>query len=229
MDTIRNAADSHNGGSSAISYAELTERELWNTLFQRIEEEASDYTYRLDLRTRDELINTADEIDAMMTCRAELIAQGESLPREELVFLLRQDRPLETLSNAWLAHRNVEVGEVFQSLLAGLCDEARQKASEPPPKTVRELLERHPEECVHLMTPCGFVDVDPNEAERLLRGEAVVAHPGASGYQMPVEAEELLEMEVLSLKIDEQGCWYALTEHPHQQQEHSQQKLEMTM
>ena len=28
--------------------------------------------------------------------------------------------------------------------------------------------------------------------------------------------QELLEMEVLSLKRDEHGCWYALTDHPQQ-------------
>ena len=75
---------------------------------------------RLDLRTRDELIQTADEIDAMMTCDCELRLLGECLPREELVFLLEQDRPLEQMSKAWMEHRNVDVGETFQSLLTGL-------------------------------------------------------------------------------------------------------------
>lgn len=42
------------------------------------------------------------------------------LPREELVFLLEQDRPLEQMSKAWMEHRNVDVGETFQSLLTGL-------------------------------------------------------------------------------------------------------------
>ena len=44
------------------------------------------------MRTRDELIQTADEIDAMMTCDCELRLLGECLPREELVFLLEQDK-----------------------------------------------------------------------------------------------------------------------------------------
>ena len=67
-----------------------------------------------------ELIQTADEIDAMMTCDCELRLLGECLPREELVFLLEQDRPLEQMSKAWMEHRNVDVGETFQSLLTGL-------------------------------------------------------------------------------------------------------------
>lgn len=97
-----------------------TNTELWDILSQRIEDEMADYMRRLDLRTRDELIQTADEIDAMMTCDCELRLLGECLPREELVFLLEQDRPLEQMSKAWMEHRNVDVGETFQSLLAGL-------------------------------------------------------------------------------------------------------------
>lgn len=97
-----------------------TSTELWDALSQRIEDEMADYMRRLDLRTRDELIQTADEIDAMMTCDCELRLLGECLPREELVFLLEQDRPLEQMSKAWMAHRNVDLGETFQSLLTGL-------------------------------------------------------------------------------------------------------------
>lgn len=97
-----------------------TSTELWDILSQRIEDEMADYMRRLDLRTRDELIQTADEIDAMMTCDCELRLLGECLPREELVFLLEQDRPLEQMSKAWMEHRNVDVGETFQSLLTGL-------------------------------------------------------------------------------------------------------------
>ena len=85
-----------------------TSTELWDILSQRIEDEMADYMRRLDLRTRDELIQTADEIDAMMTCDCELRLLGECLPREELVFLLEQDRPLEQMSKAWMEHRNVD-------------------------------------------------------------------------------------------------------------------------
>ena len=64
-------------------------------------------------------------------------------------------------------------------------------------QTVEELLTSYPDDYFQLMTPCGFVDLTPSETEKLLRGEATMAHPGVSGCQMPVEAQELLEMEVL--------------------------------
>ena len=103
-----------------VNYKEMSEQELWDALSQRIEDEMADYMRRLDLRTRDELIQTADEINAMTTCDCELRLLGKCLPREELVFLLEQDKPLEQMGMAWMEHRNVDVGETFQSLLAGL-------------------------------------------------------------------------------------------------------------
>ena len=97
------------------------------------------------------------------------------------------------------------------------------------PQTVEELLKSYPNDYFQLMTPCGFVDLTPSETEKLLRGEATMAHPGVSGYQMPVEAQEILEMEVLSLKRDEHGRWYALTDHPQQQMEQTPEESQMTM
>ena len=97
------------------------------------------------------------------------------------------------------------------------------------PQTVEELLRSYPNDYFQLMTPCGFVDLTPSETEKLLRGEATMAHPGVSGYQMPVEAQEILEMEVLSLKRDEHGRWYALTDHPQQQMEQTPEESQMTM
>ena len=167
----------------------------------------------------------------MMTCHSELMAFGEGLPRGEMIFLLQQEKPLELLSKAWMEHQNVDVGETFQSLLTGLYDEAQQTQVRDmvQPQTVKELLRRYPNDFFQLMTPCGFVDLTPSETEKLLRGEATMAHPGVSGCQMPVEAQEILEMEVRSLKRDEHGCWYALTDYPQQQMEQAPQEPQMTM
>ena len=187
---------------------------------------------RLDQLSRDELIQAADEISAMMTCHSELMAFGENLSRKKMIFLLQQEKPLELLSKAWMEHQTVDVGETFQSLLTGLYDETRQTQVRDmvyaiQPKTIEELLTSYPDDYFQLMTPCGFVDLTPSETEKLLHGEATMAHPGVSGCQMPVEAQELLEMEVLSLKRDEHGCWYALTDHPQQKMEQAPQEPQM--
>ena len=172
------------------------------------------------------------QISAMMTCHSELMAFGENLSRKKMIFLLQQEKPLELLSEAWMEHQTVDVGETFQSLLTGLYDETRQTQVRDmvyaiQPKTIEELLTSYPDDYFQLMTPCGFVDLTPSETEKLLHGEATMAHPGVSGCQMPVEAQELLEMEVLSLKRDEHGCWYALTDHPQQKMEQAPQEPQM--
>lgn len=86
---------------------------------------------QLDLLSHDELILAADEISAMMTCHSELMSQGESLPRRELIFLLNEDKPLKLLRNAWLDYQNVDVGEEFQNVLTGLYDQKQEQKQEP--------------------------------------------------------------------------------------------------
>ena len=215
-----------------ISQKQLTSGEAWSALFNKTENEMAGYMNRLDQLSRDELIQAADEISTMMTCHSELMAFGENLSRKKMIFLLQQEKPLELLSEAWMEHQTVDVGETFQSLLTGLYDETRQTQVRDmvyaiQPKTIEELLTSYPDDYFQLMTPCGFVDLTPSETEKLLHGEATMAHPGVSGCQMPVEAQELLEMEVLSLKRDEHGCWYALTDHPQQKMEQAPQEPQM--
>lgn len=214
-----------------LGFLPLNTRDDFNVLYKFFSrgEFTDDYMNRLDQLSRDELIQAADEISAMMTCHSELMAFGENLSRKKMIFLLQQEKPLELLSEAWMEHQTVDVGETFQSLLTGLYDETQQTqvcdmVYAIQPKTIEELLTSYPDDYFQLMTPCGFVDLTPSETEKLLHGEATMAHPGVSGCQMPVEAQELLEMEVLSLKRDEHGCWYALTDHPQQKMEQAPQE-----
>lgn len=100
-----------------MNYEGLSNRELWELLFQKTENEMAAYMNSLNQLPRAELIMAADEISAMSTCRAELMALGEDLSREKMLFLLRQEKPLELLSEAWMERRTVDEGELFQSLL----------------------------------------------------------------------------------------------------------------
>lgn len=63
-----------------MNYEGLTDRELWQLLFQKTEAEMAVYMRGLDQLPRSELIMAADEISAMATCRAELMALGETSP-----------------------------------------------------------------------------------------------------------------------------------------------------
>lgn len=115
-----------------MNYEGLTDRELWQLLFQKTENEMAGYMNRLDQLSRDELIQAADEISAMMTCHSELMAFGENLSRKKMIFLLQQEKPLELLSEAWMEHRAMDEGELFQSLLIEVYeDEHQQLLNEP--------------------------------------------------------------------------------------------------
>ena len=115
-----------------MNYEGLTDRELWQLLFQKAAAEMAVYMRGLDQRPRSELIMAADEISAMATCRAELMALGENLSRGKMLFLLRQEKPLELLSEAWLERRAMDEGELFQSLLIEVYeDEHQQLLNEP--------------------------------------------------------------------------------------------------
>ena len=132
MDDIRNTSALFVGGQDTAPHTERTARALWQLLFQKTENEMAGYMNRLDQLSRDELIQAADEISAMMTCHSELLVFREDLPRKEMIFLLQQDKPLELLSEAWMERRTMDEGELFQSLLIEVYeDEHQQLLNEP--------------------------------------------------------------------------------------------------
>ena len=115
-----------------MNYEGLSNRELWELLFQKTENEMAAYMNSLNQLPRAELIMAADEISAMMTCHSELMAFGEDLSRKKMLFLLRLEKPLDLLSEAWMEHRTVDEGELFQSLLIEVYeDEHQQLLNEP--------------------------------------------------------------------------------------------------
>ena len=65
----------------------------------------------------------------MQVCRGRLTAQEESLPREELQFLLQVENPLEVLRDAWLERQSADEGKTFSSLLSDLREDAQRMRS----------------------------------------------------------------------------------------------------
>lgn len=207
----------------------LTERELRYSLGEKLKECWDTYKNSLLTLSAEELIKQAEEIAAVQVCYSELRCIESDLDRDLCSFLLQQDDPLSALSEARMAQQNVDVGETFQSLLDDLYRDGSNQVRAPARQTVKELLETYPHDSFQFMTPSGFVDLTPNETEILLRGEAVMAHPGASGYELPVPAEEILELEIETLEQGEDGRWYALVDTPAPQMDASEQGLQMNM
>ena len=76
--------------------------------------------------------------------------------------------------------------------------------------TVREFLERHPEEPVFMMTPGGYVYLVPEQIGNLLAGQAVPGSPYSWRECVQIKAEELLQQMVDSMNHAD-GTWYVLT------------------
>ncbi len=87
---------------------------------------------------------------------------------------------------------------------------------------VRNLLEKYPDSAFHMMTPGGYVDLTPEQAKALLKGEGVKAHPGVSGYDMGMDAEEVLNERVHSVRL-ENGALYLITDYVSGQEEQGEE------
>lgn len=92
---------------------------------------------------------------------------------------------------------------------------------------VRNLLEKYPCRAFHMMTPGGFVDLTPEQAKELLRGEGVKAHPGNPEYGVEMEAKELLSQKVENVRW-ENGTCYMMTGYQTAQEEQGEE-LEETI
>lgn len=86
---------------------------------------------------------------------------------------------------------------------------------------VRNILEKYPDRAFHMMTPGGYVDLGSGQVKALLNGEGVEAHPGVPGCGMEMEAEELLDERVHSVRY-EGGAFYMVTDHAAGQAEEPQ-------
>ena len=78
--------------------------------------------------------------------------------------------------------------------------------------TVQDFIAAHPGEAFHLMTPGGYVDLTAAQAAELLTGQSVSGHPGCTGYDREVTAEELLPQVIANCNYHE-GAWYIIRDH----------------
>ena len=87
---------------------------------------------------------------------------------------------------------------------------------------VRNLLEKYPDSFFHMMTPGGYVDLAPEQVKGLLKGESVKAYPGVPGYDMEMDAEELLNEKVHSGRWGN-GAFYLITDYVSGQEEQGEE------
>ena len=81
-------------------------------------------------------------------------------------------------------------------------------------ETVKQMLESCPNNCFMLLMPQGDLKLAADEAEKALCGEEYTVLLDYSGDSEPIKTADLLEMVVIDMRKDEQGCWYVLVVHP---------------
>ncbi len=62
--------------------------------------------------------------------------------------------------------------------------------------TVKDLIIQNPGLTLHLMTPAGYVYVAPEQAKNLLDGGSLISHPGCSGCDIELSANEVLSQHL---------------------------------
>lgn len=164
-----------------------------------------------------ELVVCAEEIAA-----AKMLAN--TLPKitsiADMEYLLRFENPLEVVQDGWMFYDGADrSGEIRHALGTIVMDTSLQEVyalseeQRPLPKgpaTVREILERYPNDSFDMMTPGGFVYLTPEKAQALLAGESVMGNPGCSGFDMEVAAVELLSQRIRDVRYED-GTWRFLS------------------
>ncbi len=97
--------------------------------------------------------------------------------------------------------------------------------------TLKEFIERNPNATLNMMTPGGYVLLNPELSQKLLHGERVIAHAGSSDVQTVIQAAELLPQEVVCCQAhqSEPNYFYLLTAWEQEQAASSQQMRGMQM
>ena len=97
--------------------------------------------------------------------------------------------------------------------------------------TLKEFIEQNPNTTLNMMTPGGYVLLNPELSQKLLHGEGVIAHSGCSDVRIVIQAAQLLPQEVVSCNAhkSEPNYFYLLTAWEQEQAASNQQTWGMQM
>lgn len=156
-----------------------------------------------------QLIDAVEEITAARLIRDNI---EDAITEEDANFLLELDDPLDDLTARWIAENGLEASH-SEELLRCVWTLREEQTNTAVPCTVHAFLSTHPGSVFTLMTPCGFVPLTASQAEGLLNGQGAAAHPGVSGMEMALSADEILKQTIHSANYTN-GVWHLLTDFP---------------
>lgn len=165
-----------------------------------------------------QLVEAAEEIAAARFIHNSL---EEAITEGDARFLLQYDDPLIAMREQWLKEHGSQLMH-DKDLIHCVSSLSAAQMNTGEPVTVQEFLARHPGDSFQIMSPGGYVCLDPEQAEALLAGGDASAHPGEPAYAMRVTADELLPQLVGGAKL-ERGVWFMGTYAPEMTQEMTMQ------
>lgn len=97
--------------------------------------------------------------------------------------------------------------------------------------TLKEFIEQNPNATLNMMTPGGYILLNPELSQSLLHGEGVTAHAGCRDVRIAIQAAELLPQKVVSCQAckSEPDYFYLITAWEQEQMVSNQQMRGMQM
>lgn len=92
--------------------------------------------------------------------------------------------------------------EERSAFLNFFAQESAPRVEQSSPQTLRDMISEHPDAAFHILSPDGYFDFTPEQAQALLNGGEALAHPGAAECFRKVDAEMLLEQFVIDENRD---------------------------
>lgn len=79
--------------------------------------------------------------------------------------------------------------------------------------TLRDFLILYPDAMVDMMTPGGYVRLNPQQIKRVLEGNCVIGNPGTHGHDMVTTSDDLLSQSIHECTWGEDGIYRLTTGH----------------
>lgn len=175
---------------------------------------SADYERRVKQWMASDPAQLVDAAETIAVTRLICDNLDDAVSEQDAKFLLSLDDPLAYVTDRWISENGADAShkEELQHCVWTLQQDLGDVRI---PATVREFLVEHKGGVFSMMTPCGYVSLTEMQAESLLDGHCVKAHPGVAGVSMEVSADEVLSQTVRSANR-QNGVWYLMTESPEQ-------------
>ncbi len=187
----------------------MNEKSALAQLSDRLNAEYAAYIRRWETSPFHVLMQDVEELMAAKQIKCDLT---NSITEGDAALLLYKGVTLESLIEQY--RQGMDSQGLLRQCVAPFSEMDFEPGEGP---TVKDLLLQAPGSGLDMMTPGGYVQLTPEQAEQLLEGGSVQAHAGAPGTEVETEADMILCQQVLRGGL-ENGVWQVMTDYPQMEQ-----------